>query len=65
VVARLAWARALRRAGDGDGARAQLQLAHDTFATIDAPGLLADVERELVELASGAGAPGPARRSLI
>ena len=59
--ARIDFAEALRRLGDRAGAVEQLERAHDTFARIEARAPLADIERELAEMASakGAGRAGP------
>jgi hypothetical protein len=61
--ARIAFARALRRFGDDAGARTQLQLAAEALAGVDARLLLETIDRELTELASGAGTAGPAAAS--
>lgn len=53
--ARLEYGRALRRFGDGDGARAQLEAARETFARTGGRGLLAEADRELAGLGGGAG----------
>jgi class 3 adenylate cyclase/tetratricopeptide (TPR) repeat protein len=54
-------ARALRRLGDREGARVELQQARETFERMGANGLVGEIDRELSELASGAGIAGPAR----
>jgi predicted ATPase/class 3 adenylate cyclase len=61
--AQLAFARALRAFGDLEAARAQLERARDIFRDIQATGVVRGVERELAELASGAGQAGPARNA--
>jgi predicted ATPase/class 3 adenylate cyclase len=60
--ARMDLARALRRFGDWEGARHELIDARATFDRMGANGLVAEIDRELGELASGAGVPGPTRR---
>jgi multidrug resistance efflux pump len=57
--ARVAWARALRRFGHGVAARAQLEQARETFALMNAPVLLAEIDGQLSELAGGTGVPAP------
>jgi ATP/maltotriose-dependent transcriptional regulator MalT len=57
--ARIAWARALHHFGEDDAARVQLEQARETFALMDAPVLLAEIDRQLSEVLSGAGAPAP------
>jgi ATP/maltotriose-dependent transcriptional regulator MalT len=57
--ARMAWARALHHFADDDGARVQLEQARETFASMDAAVLLAEIDALLAELVSGAGAPAP------
>jgi Flp pilus assembly protein TadD len=59
--ARMDLAHALRRFGDLDGARAELEETRATFDRMGANGLVAQIDRELSELASGAGLAGPAR----
>jgi hypothetical protein len=58
---RIAYARALHSFGDEPAARAQLELAHESFARMGAIGVVAEIERELAEMASGAGRAGPTR----
>jgi hypothetical protein len=61
--ARIAFARALRRFGDADGARSQLERAAAALADVDARLLLDAIDGELAELAGGApAARGPATR---
>jgi hypothetical protein len=59
--ARIDLARALRRFGDWKGARAELELARETFERMGANGLVREIDRELSEVASGAGVTGPTR----
>jgi class 3 adenylate cyclase/tetratricopeptide (TPR) repeat protein len=59
--ARIDLARALRRFGDAEGARAELELARETFVRMGANGLVGEIDRELSEVASGAGMAGPTR----
>jgi class 3 adenylate cyclase len=56
---RLAFARALRRLGDGKRARSELEQARDVFTEMQASGVLAGIERELAEIEEGAGPAGP------
>jgi class 3 adenylate cyclase/predicted ATPase len=60
---RLAFARALRRLGDGERARSQLEQARDLFTEMQASGVLAEIERELAEIEEGAGPAGPLVRA--
>jgi class 3 adenylate cyclase/tetratricopeptide (TPR) repeat protein len=60
---RLAFARALRRLGDGERARAELERARDLFAEMQANGVLAGIDRELAEIEEGAGPAGPLVRA--
>jgi class 3 adenylate cyclase/tetratricopeptide (TPR) repeat protein len=57
--ARLAFGRALHRFGDKTGAEAQLVLAQEELARMGARGLLAETDRELVELREGPDSPAP------
>ena len=57
---RLAFGRALRELGDPAGAREQLELAHEACLAMGAIGLVAEVERELALVGSGAGISSPA-----
>jgi predicted ATPase/class 3 adenylate cyclase len=59
--ARMDLAHALRRFGDLDGARAELEETRATFDRMGAHGLVAQIDRELSELASEAGVAGPTR----
>jgi tetratricopeptide (TPR) repeat protein len=59
--ARIDLARALRRFGDWDGARAELEESRAIFDRMGANGLVAQIDRELSELASEAGVAGLAR----
>jgi class 3 adenylate cyclase/predicted ATPase len=56
---RLAFAKALQAFGDAPGARAQLELARELCAQMDAEGLLAQVETLLAAIGRGAGPAGP------
>jgi class 3 adenylate cyclase/tetratricopeptide (TPR) repeat protein len=58
---RIAYARALRTFGDCAAARSELELAHKSFARMGAIGVVAEIERELAEMPSGAGRAGPTR----
>jgi tetratricopeptide (TPR) repeat protein len=57
--ARLAYGRALRQLGDGDGARMELGSAREESARMGARGLVEEVDRELSALSEGAGTTGP------
>jgi len=57
--ARLAFGRALRRFGDKAAAEGQLVLAQEELARMGARGLLAETDRELVELREGPVSPAP------
>lgn len=57
--ARIAFAGVLRSFGDHVAARAELERARNVFAPMEALAPLAEIERELAELAVGAGADGP------
>ena len=57
--ARLAFAKSLRRFGDHVASRAELERARNIFAPMEASGPLAEIERELTELAVGAGVADP------
>ena len=57
--ARIAFARALVRFGDLDGAQAEFERAREALAEMGAGLLLAEVERELLELGRGADPVGP------
>lgn len=59
--ARIAFARALRGFGAVAEATSQLELARACFESMAAGGVAAEIERELAEMASGAGRAGPAR----
>jgi class 3 adenylate cyclase/tetratricopeptide (TPR) repeat protein len=59
--ARIDLARALRRFEDWQGARTELELARETFDRMGADGLVREIDRELSEVASGAGVAGPTR----
>ena len=59
--ARIAFARALHTFGDDAGARSQLEQAREAFERIQAIGVVAEIDRELAEVASRAGRTGPAR----
>ncbi|MDX6409622.1 MAG: hypothetical protein QOE13_2693 [Gaiellaceae bacterium] len=59
--ARIAYARALRAFGDEPGARSRFEQARESFANIQAIGVVAEIEGELAEMTSGAGRAGPAR----
>jgi class 3 adenylate cyclase/tetratricopeptide (TPR) repeat protein len=61
---RIAYGRALRELGDPDGAREQLELARGACVQMGATGLVAEVERELGLVGSGAGLAGPAPERL-
>jgi class 3 adenylate cyclase/tetratricopeptide (TPR) repeat protein len=56
---RLVFARALRRLGEEARAREELKRARTLFLEMQAEGVLAEVERELAEIAEGAGPAGP------
>ncbi|MDQ2944052.1 MAG: hypothetical protein M3R21_10350, partial [Candidatus Dormibacteraeota bacterium] len=56
---RLAFGRALRRFGDDERARSELEQARELFTEMGADGVLAAVERELAEMEEGAGPAGP------
>jgi tetratricopeptide (TPR) repeat protein len=58
---RMDLARALRRFGELESARAELVEARATFERLGANGLVTEIDRELSELASGAGMAGPTR----
>jgi len=61
---RIAFARALRTFGDADEARGQLEQARRAFERIQAIGIIAQIDRDLADVTSGAGqAGGPARSS--
>jgi len=54
--ARIQFARALRRFGEGTRAESELERARETFAAMEARTPLAEIERELEALRRGAGA---------
>jgi class 3 adenylate cyclase/tetratricopeptide (TPR) repeat protein len=56
---RLVFARALRRLGEPERAREELERARELFLQMQAEGVLAEVERELEEIEEGAGPAGP------
>ena len=56
---RLDLARALRRFGDWEGARVELEQARGTFERMGANALVGEIDRELSEVANGAGVAGP------
>jgi len=62
--AHLAFARALARFGDLDGARMELARAREVFSGLEADGALAAIERELAGNAEEAGDPGLLLRAL-
>ena len=57
--ARIAFGHALRQLGQVDGARAELGRARATFTTMGAIGMVAEIDRELSEIARGPAAPAP------
>ncbi|MDQ2952319.1 MAG: AAA family ATPase [Chloroflexota bacterium] len=57
--ARLAFGRHLRGMGQLDGARAEFSRARVIFTEMDAVGMVAQVDRELDEIARGPAAPAP------
>jgi class 3 adenylate cyclase/tetratricopeptide (TPR) repeat protein len=57
--ARIALARALRTFGETADARAELERAREEFARMDARELVAQIDRELVEMVTGADGAGP------
>jgi class 3 adenylate cyclase/tetratricopeptide (TPR) repeat protein len=59
--ARIDLARALSRFGDREAARDELAEARATFDRMGASGIVAQIDGELNELASGAGVTGPTR----
>ncbi|MDQ2910215.1 MAG: AAA family ATPase [Actinomycetota bacterium] len=59
--ARIELARSLRSFGDVGAARTELERARVMFARMDARAVVAEIDRELEELAEGADAAGPLR----
>ena len=57
--ARIALAWGLRAFGDPARAREELQHARETFARMDARGVVDQIDREIAELAKGPGPSGP------
>ena len=57
--ARIALAWGLRAFGDPARAREELQRARETFARMDARGVVDQIDREIAELAKGPGPSGP------
>ena len=57
--ARVAFGRALRYLGQADGARAEFGRARDVFASMDAIGIVAEIDRELAGMIRGPAAPAP------
>jgi len=57
--ARMALAWGLRAFGDPARARAELERARETFARMDARGVVDQIDREIAELAKGPGPSGP------
>jgi class 3 adenylate cyclase/tetratricopeptide (TPR) repeat protein len=57
--ARMALAWGLRAFGDPAGARSELERARETFARMDARGVVDQIDREIGELAKGPGPSGP------
>jgi class 3 adenylate cyclase/tetratricopeptide (TPR) repeat protein len=56
---RVAYARALRRLGEPERARSELEFARDVLREMRADGLLAGIERELAGIGEGTGPAGP------
>jgi tetratricopeptide (TPR) repeat protein len=54
--ARIAFARVLRDLGQLDGARNEFGRAREIFARMDAIGMVAEIDRELAEMAKGPAA---------
>jgi predicted ATPase/class 3 adenylate cyclase len=63
-MSRIAYGRASREFGDIDRAREQLELAREACVPMGATGLVAEIERELALVRSGAGMAGPAPKRL-
>jgi len=57
--ARMAFARALRDLGQIDGARAEFSRAREIFTSMDAVGMVAEIDRELAEMTRGPATPAP------
>jgi len=57
--ARIALAWGLRAFGDPARAREELERARETFARMEARGVVDQIDRELAELAKGPGPSGP------
>ncbi len=60
--ARFAYGRALRRSGNDGRAVAELTRARDDLQRMGAAGLVSQIDRELDQLAQGAGSPAPCHR---
>jgi tetratricopeptide (TPR) repeat protein len=61
--ARLAYGRALRSLGNSGRAREELESARQSLEGFGAVGLVTEIERELAEMAEGAGVADPLARS--
>jgi len=57
--ARVEFARALRDLGQTDGALTEFKRAREVFARMDAVGILAEIDRDLADIAEGARVVGP------